>query len=178
MVVRERTDGDVGAAAEVLARVHAADGYPSRWPADPGAWLRPGGVRGAWVAVEGTAVLGHALLVDRAPDRGLPTDAPLEVVRLFVDPGARGRGLAAALLGAAVRRAEELGLGVDLQVVAASPAVGAYERLGWRATRRHAASWTEADGAHPEVVRMAPPGAPGPAPSSGPSGAERLGGAA
>ncbi|WP_298803328.1 GNAT family N-acetyltransferase [uncultured Pseudokineococcus sp.] len=172
VVVRERTDGDVGAAAGVLAGVHAADGYPSRWPADPEGWLRPDGARGAWVAVEGAALLGHVLLVDRAPGRGLPTDAALEVVRLFVDPAARGRGLAAALLAAALGRAEELGLDVDLQVVAASPAVRAYERLGWRAVRRHLASWTEADGTRPEVVRMAPPVA------SASSGAARVGGAA
>jgi len=162
--LRERRDEDLAGAVRLLEQVHAADGYPSRWPPDPGAWLRPGGVRGAWVVLDGPegspggAVLGHVALVDRAPGRGLESDAPLEVVRLFVDPARRRCGVGRLLLAAAVDRADELGLVVDLQVVAASSgAVAAYERLGWREVRRHAAAWTSASGEHPEVARMVPP---------------------
>ncbi|WP_299038628.1 GNAT family N-acetyltransferase [uncultured Pseudokineococcus sp.] len=159
MELRGRRDEDLPGAARLLARVHTADGYPSRWPEDPGAWLTPTGQRGAWVvAGEDGDVLGHVALVDRAPGRGLASDAPVEVVRLFVDPARRRCGVAALLLAAAVARADELGLDVDLQVVAASArAVTAYERLGWREVRRHAAAWTSASGEHPEVVRMVPP---------------------
>ncbi|MEJ5945598.1 GNAT family N-acetyltransferase [Pseudokineococcus basanitobsidens] len=167
MELRDRRDDDVPGAVALLARVHDEDAYPSRWPQDPAAWLSPGGSRGAWVVVAGAAVVGHVALVDRAPGRGLPTDAPAEVVRLFVDPDRRRSGVGRLLLGAAVDRAHELGLAVDLQVVAASAqAVAAYERLGWRVVRRHAAAWVTASGEHPEVLRMAPPPRPGEAPET------------
>jgi len=157
--LRERRDEDLPGAVQVLQAVHAADGYPSRWPEDPAAWLGPTGQRGAWVVLgEDGGVLGHVALVDRAPGRGLASDAPVEVVRLFVDPAWRRRGVSRLLLAAAVDRAAGLGLDVDLQVVAASAqAVAAYEGLGWREVRRHAAAWTSASGDHPEVVRMVPP---------------------
>jgi GNAT superfamily N-acetyltransferase len=165
VLLRPRRDEDLPAVVEVLRAVHAADDYPSRWPDDPAGWLRPPGLRGAWVAVaddDGSpVVVGHVgLLAPARLPEGPPATGPgtAEVVRLVVDPARRRAGVGALLLDEAAAAARAEGLDVDLQVVAGSGAVDVYARLGWTETRRHTASWVDADGSSPEVVRMAPPG--------------------
>jgi len=165
-VVRPRTAADLPACVSALAAVHACDGYPTRWPADPAGWLAPPGTAAAWVAQapgrEG-AVAGHVALV-RTPDgalaalAGAAPDALVTVSRLFVAPGARGRGLATSLLAVAVARAAGGGLSAVLDVVEGTPAAALYERLGWRLLERRTAGWTLLDGRRPqELVYAAPP---------------------
>ena len=81
---------DLPGCVRSLRAAHAADGYPSRWPADPAAWLRPAGVLEAWVATRDGVVAGH-VCVTREGDG-------CAVSRLFVTPEGRGSGLGAALL--------------------------------------------------------------------------------
>ncbi len=97
MVVRPRTDDDLPGCVAVLRAVHAADRYPSTWPADPAAFLSPPGLVTALVVTVGERVTGHAALltddVDAAGDSGA-----LRLTRVFVDPAVRRAGYARALL--------------------------------------------------------------------------------
>ncbi|NUP77989.1 MAG: GNAT family N-acetyltransferase [Nonomuraea sp.] len=137
MRVRPRAEGDLDACAEALKQVHVADRYPVDWPDDPQGWLTPSGLLRAWVAVEEGRVLGHAGLA------GVPGGGQ-EVTRLFVTPAARGRGLAARLLGT-VR--EAAGEPVKLEVSdEGRAAIALYERLGWRRVTSTRARWLNAAG--------------------------------
>ncbi|TYB54412.1 GNAT family N-acetyltransferase [Nonomuraea sp. PA05] len=123
----------MAACVEALAEVQAADRYPVHWPDDPGAWLTPDGMTGAWLAVEAGVVLGHVALT-----------RDLEVSRLFVTPAARGRGVAERLLGT-VRAATPLPL--KLEVSSEGPAaIRLYERSGWRRVGSSRAGWLNAAG--------------------------------
>ncbi|WP_431961812.1 GNAT family N-acetyltransferase [Actinacidiphila sp. bgisy160] len=139
--VRRREEGDLDACVGVLAAVHDRDGYPVDWPAAPAAWLR-GAAFAAWVAESAGAVVGHVVLTpgtgsDAAPGlwsarEGVPARATAVVGRLFVAPGARGLGIGALLMAAAVEEARLRGLHPVLDVVASDTAAAAlYERLGW-----------------------------------------------
>ncbi|MFI7707368.1 GNAT family N-acetyltransferase [Nonomuraea sp. NPDC049480] len=133
MLIRPRVCEDLDACVEALALVHAADRYPVDWPGDPGGWLTPQGLTGAWVAVEGGVVAGHVGLA-----RGV------EVVRLFVVPAARGGALAGRLL-AAVRAA--VGGPLELEVSSeGAAAIAFYERSGWRRVGSGRAAWLNAAG--------------------------------
>jgi GNAT superfamily N-acetyltransferase len=141
--IRPRVPGDLPACITALRAVHAADGYPRRWPSDPQGWLQPAGLLGAWVAaLPGGEVLGHVTLRPPPPDAtaratmratGLPAEALAFAARLFVTPGARGLGIGAALLDTAREAAGSRGLRAALDVDTGSvAAVALYERLGWR----------------------------------------------
>ncbi|MFF7674096.1 GNAT family N-acetyltransferase [Actinacidiphila glaucinigra] len=140
--VRRREEGDLDACVRVLASVHDRDGYPVDWPAAPRTWLRGAAPLAAWIAESDGVVVGHVGLGagtggDAAP--GLWTEregveaGPTAVVgRLFVAPGARGRGAGALLMASAVEEARLQGLHPVLDVVASDRAAAAlYERLGW-----------------------------------------------
>ncbi|MEV8439691.1 GNAT family N-acetyltransferase [Actinosynnema sp. NPDC051121] len=73
-----------------------------------------------------------------------PVGDALEVKRLWVDPACRGRGVAKALVGAAIRHAADTGVGaVRLSVWEwREDAIGLYERLGF--TRED--SWDDRPG--------------------------------
>jgi GNAT superfamily N-acetyltransferase len=129
--IRIRRATDLDACVATLRAVHLADGYPMNWPADPRAWLDPPGTRAAWVAVDGAAVAGHALVT---------TDG--ELSRLFVGPSRRGGGLAQALIGAARAAA-----GGRLVLEVANEAASAfYEHTGWAPDGTMTADWTSPDG--------------------------------
>ncbi|MFD7721214.1 GNAT family N-acetyltransferase, partial [Streptomyces sp. NPDC059814] len=135
--IRRRRDDDMKACVEALATVHEADRYPARWPADPAGWLTPDGLLEAWVAVDGTDVLGHVALTrtDRvmAADAGLPPDELASVSRLFATASARRRGVASALLATATTAAAGLGLRLVLEVEdGGGAAVALYERARGR----------------------------------------------
>ncbi|MGW5867507.1 GNAT family N-acetyltransferase [Streptomyces sp. NPDC055239] len=141
--IRPRHAPDLPACVEALAQVHEADGYPTNWPERPADWLTGGSPVGAWVAELGGRVAGHVVLCrsavgDVAPAlwsgrEGVPVDEIGVVSRLFVAPGARGRGLGALLLARVVAEAAELGLQPVLDVVAYdTSATALYERTGWR----------------------------------------------
>ena len=130
-MIRSRAAGDLPACVATLRVVHKADGYPLNWPADPQAWLTPPGLRGAWVAVEGKAVAGHAIVTGDG-----------ELSRLFVSPQRRGSGLARELIAHA-RAAHGGPLVLE---VANAAAAAYYERTGWIFTGSAVADWTAPDG--------------------------------
>jgi GNAT superfamily N-acetyltransferase len=133
MKIRLRNHEDRKACVEALAQVQAADRYPVDWPDDPWGWLTPADLASAWIAVERGTVLGHV---------GLTRDA--EIVRLFVTPAARGRGLAAQLLDsvrAAVRGPLKLEVSSE-----GTAAIAFYERSGWRRVGSSRADWVNAAG--------------------------------
>ncbi|MHC0432636.1 GNAT family N-acetyltransferase [Streptomyces sp. O3] len=140
--VRPRRAQDLEACARALAEVHQADGYPVNWPAHPAAWLNPPSLLAAWAAELDGRVVGHVGLsradgADAAPAvwgtrHGVGAEATAVVSRLFVAPAARGRGIGALLIQAAVRDARQRALRPVLDVVASdTAAVALYERLGW-----------------------------------------------
>lgn len=139
IVVRERTDADLRAAVAVLRLVHERDGYPVHWQEPADAWLTPPQMRAGWVAVEDGGLLGHAVVEE---DEGW-----LTLARLFVAPGARGRGVADLLLDVVEQDALTSQRPLRLQVhESALAAITRYERRGWSRTGAHDASWFEADG--------------------------------
>jgi GNAT superfamily N-acetyltransferase len=155
MIIRLRRQDDIAACVQLLALVHAADGYPTRWPADPSTWLTPRNLIAAWVAEEERASLGHVALRRIEGDAGatvwsaacgLPPEQIAEVSRLFVAPGARGRGLGAALLEAARAEARRRGPRAALKVLEHDQAaITLYERVGWRRIASTRMPWTVAD---------------------------------
>lgn len=149
--IRRRRDDDLKACVEALATVHEADRYPAQWPADPGGWLTPDGLIGAWVAVEGPDVLGHVALTstgqDLAADAGVPADQLASVARLFATASARRRGVARALVATASAAAAAEGLRLVLEVEdGGGAAIALYERTGWRHAGTRTGDWTTADG--------------------------------
>ncbi|MGW1129588.1 GNAT family N-acetyltransferase [Streptomyces sp. NPDC002526] len=148
---RRRRDDDLDACVEALATVYEADRYPVLWPADPAGWLTPGGLLGAWVAVDGPRVIGHVALTrtgDALAARvGGPAAELASVSRLFATATARRRGVARALLATAARAAEDDGLRPVLEVEdGGRAAVALYERSGWRRMGSRPGDWTTPEG--------------------------------
>ncbi len=75
-------------------------------------------------ALQGQAVVGCATLVRRTGEDG----AAWQLRGMAVSPGCRGRGVGAALLAEVHRRAASAGVWCNARL----PAVGFYERHGWR----------------------------------------------
>lgn len=146
MIIRGRTESDLGECVQILAEVHRLDGYPETWPADPAGWLARPGLIAAWVAAGDDGVAGHAALSWPRPGNpaaALYGDGAVLLSRLFVAPAARGLGVGARLAGHAVRQAREDGLHPVLEVLEAegSPAIALYERLGWKLLGRTRQNW-------------------------------------
>ncbi|MGP6192096.1 MAG: GNAT family N-acetyltransferase [Vulcanimicrobiaceae bacterium] len=142
----------------LLQSVHVADGYPAVWPDDAAGWLTPGGFLRGWVASRGSTLVGHIAVatVDGEGDpqfalaSGRASSQLGEIKRLFVDPAARGAGIARALLNAAVRDVSSRGLHAVLETRAdGSVAIRLYERAGWRRIGSSLAAWHGADGERP-----------------------------
>lgn len=158
-MIRPRAAGDLPGCVAALRLVHETDGYPSKWPADPAGFLTPVGLYGAWVAAPDGAVAAHGALCDSrdvapaaaalAEAAGVPEDRLLTVARLFVVPAARRTGLGRAMLDHLVATATAAGARPVLDVVAADPAVGFYDRAGWHRVTSSPAPWTDSAGKHP-----------------------------
>jgi GNAT superfamily N-acetyltransferase len=154
MNIRVRRQDDFARCVEVLAAVHAADGYPLLWPADPAVWLTPANLLRAWVAEDDGRVTGHVALCSALGDEaaplwsaasGLLPERLAMVSRLFVALSARGRDVGAALLAHACAAAGRLGLRPALEVLAHDQkAVALYERAGWRRVASVSAPWARA----------------------------------
>ncbi|WP_405820702.1 GNAT family N-acetyltransferase [Streptomyces sp. NBC_01390] len=136
--IRRRTEADLDACVRVLATIHEQNAYPLNWPTDAAGWLTPRSLLAVWVAegAGGEGIVGHVVL--SRSDAGnaaakLWNDGPTAVInRLYVDPAARGRGIAAALMARAEAEAKSRGLHPVLDVAStATAAVTLYERLGW-----------------------------------------------
>ncbi|MEU6412628.1 GNAT family N-acetyltransferase [Microbispora sp. NPDC046933] len=122
--------------AEKGVPVADATRLPERYRAeveDPGAAFADGVVL---VARRGDAAIGCVVL-------GAPVEGRAEIKRLWVDPGERGRGVAGALVRAALTRARATGLrSVRLSVWRwRATAIALYERLGFTVTE----SWDSRD---------------------------------
>ena len=157
MIVRPRTEHDLASLVEDLRVVHERDGYPVRWKDDPAGWLTPEGLRAAWVVERAGRPAGHAALAAVDPDDpatatwSAAVQQPAErlscLTRLFVVVGARGAGVGAALLDAAVGHARAQGRTAVLEVSPADgPAVALYRRHGWRLAGDGPARWWVPDG--------------------------------
>lgn len=156
MTIRDRADADLPACVEALRAVHTAGGYPTAWPAEPAQWLDPAGLTAAWVAELDGAIVGHIGVLagvyepGLAEASGLPPERLAVVTRLFVDPVARGHGLARRLVERLVEHGRGSGLRVGLDVVDGSTAaITLYESLGWRRIDTGFARWQANDGSHP-----------------------------
>lgn len=149
VVVRLRRGIDLPDCVQALQAVHAADGYPRCWPAEPATWLTPADIIEAWVAEgDDSKLTGHVCLVGNVDDpvvaaeAGVPTSRLAMVSRLFVAPSARGRGLGRVLLGALTKHAAAEQLRVMLDVVDdGGPAIQLYEQLGWQLVDERDADW-------------------------------------
>lgn len=151
--VRQRKPDDLDECVRALAAVHEADRYPVRWPGDPGRWLTPGGLTGAWVAVYDGTVVGHVGVQDGdaepelAVATGLPSERLAVVSRLFVAPPARGHGVGSRLLAAVGGYADQHGLRLALTVAEnGAAAVRLYERAGWARVGSTPVDWLTVDG--------------------------------
>jgi ribosomal protein S18 acetylase RimI-like enzyme len=141
--IRHRDETDLSMCVNALRSVYQAGGYPVNWPADPAQWLRTPETLRAWVAeTDDLPVAGHVVL------RQSPGAArSAEVSRLFVVPAARRKGVAFALLAAAMRAAAENDLDLFLDVTDDLRAARAlYERAGFRLVGTAIADWTTPDG--------------------------------
>ena len=140
MVVRRRTDVDLDALAQVVARVRAADDYPTYLPGDDyGRFLTRPEPLEAWVSEWNSDICGHVVL-NTQPSPGAEQvlhDAgivgPLgAIARLLVDPDIRGRGIGRALLQTARSEAGIQHRTPVLEVVESShAAIALYRRSGW-----------------------------------------------
>lgn len=172
VTIRARRPADLRPCVRILREVHAADGYPMNWPADPSGWLDPPGLLGALVLERDSALGGHLGLTRARPAMfaGIPDspDGPLaELTRLFVAPTARGCGAGRRLLIAAELTASQAGHGLVLEVVEqAAAAIRLYERQGWRLLGRRPADWTTASGQRPMLRIYAAAGTPDGQPNS------------
>ena len=153
VLIRPRAEADLPACVGALRATHEASGYPAMWPRDPVRWLTGGGrdVQ-AWVAAADDAVVGH-VAVGRDDDIvGTASVSSLAIMRLFVAPAARGRGVGAALLAAAVDFVRANASRPVLTVAdSGDTAIRLYERAGWRRIGERRAEWQEPDGRHPTV---------------------------
>lgn len=147
VALRPRQPDDLAALLVLLQRTHEQDGYPVRAAAVSDGWLASADELGAWVAVEGTRVLGHVAL-HPADGAAVPlweqaTRRPAEqlavVSRFFTDGSVRGAGT--ALLTHAVEQAHAVGRDVVLQVDPDSDAVDFYRRRGWREVGSAVQQW-------------------------------------
>jgi GNAT superfamily N-acetyltransferase len=163
VVLRERTLDDFAGCIALLKDVHATDEYPAVWPRDPAAWLTPGRLLNAWVALSGSTIVGHVTLgpIDEKADpnftlaSGRPAAELAEIKRLFVRHEVRGSGIAARLLAEAAHFAQTRGRYPVLETVAASQAnVRFYERNGWRRMGSSIATWSMPNGEKPLMYQF------------------------
>ena len=122
-------------------RVHQADGYPVEGVSDPEGWLQPARELAAWTAHWNGQPVGHVSLTEASPEddaakmwvqRGDRSLADIAiVVRLFVDPDHRGRGVGQELMRAAYEHAAGLGKRLVFDVMLKDrQAIRLYEALG------------------------------------------------
>jgi ribosomal protein S18 acetylase RimI-like enzyme len=151
--IRLRTDADMPALLAALKATHEVDKYPVLPNHVTREWLLDGDDGMAWVAEDGEHVVGHVAVAatEEDPDS-------LSVHRLFVRPGARGRGVASALLTTVETYSRVLGQDLFLEVLSHNTdAIHLYESRGWFRVGGYTATWGAPDGTHPEINLFAAP---------------------
>jgi GNAT superfamily N-acetyltransferase len=136
LVVRARATADVPALVGLMREVHERDRYPVQWPDDPAGFLDPVDGLAAWVVDISSTVVGHVMLTEPDPAvatvLGVSGGEVVVVSRLFVASSARGHGVGARLLAAAVEAGRALECGLALEVLSLNAdAIAFYERSGW-----------------------------------------------
>lgn len=165
-MIRERTDDDLAACAELASAVHDADGYPSFLGEGTFAtFVAPDDALAAWVATHDGAIVGNVVLRPRsapgsvvlaASALGCAPEGLGFVSRLLVAPAARRRGLARALLNRVVEASVARGRRTVLDVVTRDVgAIALYEACGWRVLGDHTMSMR--DGSTLNLVVYAAP---------------------
>lgn len=149
--IRPRRDEDIDRCVSVLERVHAVDGYPMQWPANPREWLAPERLLAAWVAEDADGAVGHVAVHSGEGDPaashwterlGRPLEQIAVLAQLFVSPNARGHGLGATLVAHACDEARARGLFPALNVLDHDrAAIQLYEHAGWYRVASTPAPW-------------------------------------
>ena len=126
----------------MLGAVHAHDGYPTYWPADPERFAAGDRTLAAWVAEDDGEIVGQSVLAGAdvahlwAPwseAAGVPAERIGVIARFYVAPGLRGHGIGAQLFDAAHDEARRRGLAPVLDVATSNAdGIAFYERRGWR----------------------------------------------
>lgn len=142
MLMRERMAEDLTDLVALARTVHHIDGYPPYLPNDDFVgFFQSGHPIAAWVAVDGTEIVGHVSLhgssspgvLELAADvLGVhPQDCGV-IARLMVGTGARRSGVGRRLLDHAVATCRQRQLTPILDVVDRfAAAISLYERAGW-----------------------------------------------
>jgi len=153
MEIRLRTDADLPALLEALKATHEVDKYPVLPNHVTREWLLEGDDGMAWVAEHDKEVLGHVAVAETEED-----PESLSVHRLFVRPGARGHGVASALLTTVETYSRVLRQDLFLEVLSHNTeAIRLYESRGWVRVGGYTAVWSAPDGSHPQVNLYAAP---------------------
>jgi ribosomal protein S18 acetylase RimI-like enzyme len=169
LLIRARVDSDLTACVELVRRLRDNDGYPAFMPHDDFAsFLTSSNTTSAFVAFVGDRLVGHVMTrTSSAPAStelitsrlALDPDRLGFVARLMVDPSARRRGIASALLAIAARALRDQGRVVVLDVLTKDlGAIALYEHEGWRSLGE--TSFTARDGTTFDEVVFVAPGQP------------------
>ena len=159
ITIRPRLPSDLPSCASLLARVYAKDSYPVQGVTHAIEFLTSSSTLASWVAVEEAGkssesalsaegessdqkILAHISLSLPPPTSTDPAvilwrsqnSQPVAVLeRLFVDPTARGQGLAENLIRTVTEEAGKRGLRCVLfALVKDTGAMRLYERVGWK----------------------------------------------
>lgn len=141
--VRRRRPKDLDGCVRLLRLVAFEGHYPDDWSGHPRAWLEGDELLDAWVAVDGSDILGHVAILRTGLDtpsavrwRELTGQDAAElagVSRLFVRPRLRRRGIGTELVDAAVAASRARGLTPVLEVLDPSTEARAFlEAREWR----------------------------------------------
>lgn len=171
--IRTRQQTDLSACASLLTRVYAKDRYPVQGVSRAIEFLSSPSTLAAWVATPSPAelsdsdqapqaaeIIGHVALI--SPSSSDPAVAlwyaqnhpePIAVLeRLFVDPDARGQGLAQKLLRTVSEEAARRGLkAVLFALVKDFGAMRLYEREGWVEFGRSMYAYADHEGRETEM---------------------------